>query len=265
MKRAIALALAMLLLGGAVAAADWREGTSPAMPYDGVPEMDLSKQIGYMMFYPQADIPAQNMCQKLCIYLPREDATAGEGVVSLRSEEGKELYSTAMNDEEAVTRRDITEQELDGLMWGGGTCFEIALPKTLELGKTYYVTLDRGCIAAPNGVENPQMNSTDGWRFTLEGEYGVSAMAYRRALAGGRYDERVFSAQAGDEIRFDLVLGGDAVKAVLYGYGDSVDFLTTTYETSCEVTGEVAAPNPSWGVVFLDSEGNELKRIDFTR
>ena len=265
MKRIVACALVMLALCMGTAAAEWMEGTSPSRPYAGVPEVNLDDQLGYMMFYPSEWLPAESACRKLYIYLPRTDVKAGNGAFSLITSEGDEVFSASMDDPDAVAQRDISEKELSGLIWGGGTCFEIMLPRSLELGETYFANLEPGCIVTENGMQSPQieMDGEYSWRFTLEGEYGVSAMTYRRPLPDGSYEDGVLRAQAGDDIRFDLTLGGDAAAAAIYGYADSVDFLVTMIEVSTEVTGEVLTKNPAWGVMFLDAQGNELRRVEF--
>lgn len=263
MKRIAAMALAILMLcAGMAQAAEWPEGTSPSKPYTGEPELNLEEQLGYIMFYPAADLSAENACQRLYVYLPRQDVQAGEGELYLFTDEDGQIWKTAMNDSDVVTVREISEAELEGLLWGGGACFEIRLPRTLELGKTYYVNMTRGCIVTENGVENPQIGG-QAWTLLAEGEYGVSGMEYRRPLRNGSYEEQIAHPEIGDEIRFDLVLGGDAVIAALYRYNGSVDFLTTTFVASCEVIGEVTAENPIWGVMFLDAEGKELNRVEF--
>ena len=263
MKRWIALTLALLLFTGTAGAAEWIDGTSPGKPYQGMPEIDLNERMGYMVFYPGKDIPVANACQRLYIYLPREDVQAGDGILYVFTEEDGEIWSTPMTSAEAVTRRPMTEAELDGLLWGGGLCFEILLPRTLDLGQTYYVNITRGGLVTDGGLENPQIGGSDAWRFTLEGDYGVSGMEYRRPLADGSFMEALPDPQVGDEIRFTLTLGGDAARAVLYGRSGSVDFLTTMLTESGEVTGTVTSANPTWGVQFLDAQGNELNRVDF--
>lgn len=97
----------------------------------------------------------------------------------------------------------------------------------------------------------------------MAGDYGVSGMSYRRALDNGKYDEAVTDPQAGDEIRFDLVLGGDAVKAVIRCDNGPVDFITQTYDASGEIVGEVTADSPAWSVVFLGADGAEINRVNF--
>lgn len=263
MKRIIAWALVMVLaMTGTALAAEWENGLSPSKPYSGEPEVDLETKLGYVMFYPQADMPVESACQRLYIYLPREDVMAGDGTLYLFTDEDGEVWSVAMNDTEAITQRSINEAELIGLLWGGGTCFEVRLPRSLELGKTYYANMTRGCIVAENGVENPQIGET-AWKFAVKGDYGVSGMEYRRLLANGSYEEQILSPEIGDEIRFDLVLGGDATMAAIYKYNDSVDFVTTTFTESCEVIGEVTSENLVWGMIFMDAEGKVLNRVEF--
>lgn len=263
MKKIAVLVLAMLLLStGMAESIEWREGLSPSKPYDGVAEIDLSKQMGYMMFYPSADMKIENACQRLYIYLPREDVEIGEGTFYLCTESDGVVFKTEMGNADAVSQRAIDENELVGLLWATGTCFEIQLPKTLELGKTYFVNMTRGCILTENGIESPEIGGTDTWAFTVEGDFGVSSMQYCRQTAGG-YEEGLTKPMVGDEIRFDLTLGGEAATAIVYGYGGSVDFLPTAYDASGEVTGTVTAENPVWGVLFLDAEGNALGQVQF--
>ena len=262
MKRIAALLLAALVLCMGAAQAEWADGTSPARPYENEPEIDLNEQIGYMMFFPRTGNAIKYACQRLYIYLPREDVKAGDGTFYLLNEEDGEVWRTEMTNAEAITQRSINEAELEGLIWGSGTCFEIKLPKTLELGKRYFVNMTRGCIVADNGVENVQIGGTDSWAITVEGDFGVSGMEYRRAQFGG-YEEQLLTPQAGDEIRLDVVLGGDAAVASIYRHNDSVEFEQTTFTTSCEVTGEVVSEDVSWGVMFLDAEGNVIGRVEF--
>lgn len=259
MKKWIAVILAMVLLcAGMAQAAVWADGKGPSKPYSNVPEVNLNQNIGYMMFYPSAFLPVQHACQRLFIYLPREDVKAGDGMIYLYTQEDGEVWSSVMNNVVSITQRPITEEELAGLMWGGGTCFEIKLPKTLDLNKYYYVNLARNCIVTENGsVDNPEVGGTDNWGFIVGGMYGVSGMEYLRD------GETALFPMAGDTIRFNLELGGDAVSAVLFAYNDSVSFLNTMYTQSTEVSGSVLTGSPAWGVMFLDAEGNEIDRVEF--
>ena len=266
MKRLMVLVLVVLMLcAGMAQAAEWREGLSPSQPYVGVRPVDLDEHMGYMMFYPSAKMQAENACQRLFIYLPREDVKVGNGTLYLCVEgESTPIWSTVMTNAEAVEQREITEEELTGLLWGGGTCFEILLPKSLEFGKNYFVNMTRDCIVTTDGkLDNPEVGGTEAWGFTLQGEYGVGGMEYRRPAPDGSYVDGIMKPQAGDEIRFDLVLGGNATMAVIYGYNDSVDFDVTSFDESGEVVGSVMTEYPMWGVMFLDAQGQEVDRVEF--
>ena len=265
MKKAIALLLLVLLMFAGVAqAAEWSEGTTPSQPYLGVPEVDLSKDFGYLMLYPNEILSAEHFCQRLFIYTPREDVEASDANFYLCSEENPNgaIWSTAMNNTDVITVRPITEAELIGLLWGGGTCFEVFLPETLVLGQSYFVNMEEGCIVSHDGVKSPTIGGVDSWSFSLDGEYGISAMQYRRPH-GRSYEEGVLNPKAGDEVRFDLVLGDTAEMAVIYRGNDSVDFEETTYDQNGEVIGYVTGENPVWGVLFMDNLGNQVDRIEF--
>lgn len=267
MKRIVAWILAALALcAGAAQAAEWADGLGPSMPYKDMPAVNLEEKLGYMMLYPRQGNAVENACDRLYIYLPREDVKAGDGTFYLLNEAEGLIWSTAMDDPEAVTQRALTEEELDGLLWGGGTCFEIGLPRSLELGKPYFVNMTAGCVVTQTGVTNPQIGGTDSWAFTVEGEYGVSALEYLRPAQGG---EPVLRPATGDTIRFDLTLGGEAAIASLYDLTGAIDFLTTTMTESGEVVGEIAGDvQPGeliWGVVFLDGDNQVLRRVEFRK
>ena len=259
MKKWIAIVLAMLVAcAGMAQAAEWAEGKSPAKPYSNLPEIDLNRNIGYMVFTPSAIMPIQYACQRLFIFLPREDVKAGDGKLHLYSNEDGEVWSTVMTNAVAVTQRPITEEELVGLLWGGGTCFEIKLPKTLDLGKFYYVNLDEGCLVTEDdGLKNLAVTGDTNWAFSVGGAFGVSGMEYLRGV------ETALVPMSGDTIRFDLQLGGDAVSAVLISYNDSVSFYNTKYTQSTEVTGSVINGSPAWAVRFLDAYDNVIEEVVF--
>lgn len=263
MKKVCALILALMLCAGIAQAEGWQGDLSPARPYTGLPEVNQSENFGYMMFYPNEVMSAANGCARLFLYVPREDVKIGSGTFYLYTEEDGEVLQFAVENEGAVIQREIDSVELDAMLWGGGTCFEFVLPRSLELGKTYFANMTRGCLVTEDGVDSPELGGADAWRFDVTGAYGVSGMEYRHPFIDGSYEEGVQSPKAGDEIRFDLVLGGDAVTAVVYGYDASVDFKETTIESEGEVVGRVNAENPQWGVVFLDAQGNAIGQVEF--
>ena len=263
MKKACALILALLLCVGLAQAEGWRDDLSPAKPYKGVPEVNLSEEFGYMMFYPNEDLSVQYGCGRLFFYVPREDVQIGSGTFYVYTEEDGEILHFAVDAEGAVVSRSLSSEELDAMMWGGGTCFEFVLPRSLDIGKTYFVNMTRGCLVTEGGVDSPELGGNDAWRFAVEGAFGVNAMEYRRPLSNGDYEEGVQRPVAGDEIRLDVVLGGDAVSAVPYGYDGSVDFELTAITADGEVIGTVTAENPQWGIIFLDAQGNALGQVEF--
>lgn len=259
MKRIMALALALVLLTIGVqmaAAEEW----SSSKPYGGVPEIDLTQKLGYMVFYPNESMAPEGLCDRLYIYLPRDDVQAGDGLLLLYTAAG-EVWRTRMNDESCVTLRPLTAGEMDSLMWKAGVCFEIALPRSLTIGESYTVNLEKGCIVAGE-VTNVQIGGKDAWTFEVKGDYGMNAIEYRRLQPNGKYEEMITAPQAGDEIRFDLVLGGQVVAASLYSNG-TVSFQPNYLTESGEVTGIVTGESPSWGVIFLDANGNVVSQADF--
>ena len=264
MKRLIALCLALMLLYAVPAsAAQWPEGRSASKPYAGSPEADFTKTVGYMMFYPRTGVEVVGGLRTLFVYLPREDVKAGDGELTLRSDEDKATWTVAFSDTDHVRQRDMIEEELVGLMWGGGTCFEITLPVSVSLNRHYYVDLGRDCIISnDNTVSNPELPGEKSWYFSTEADYGVSEMEYRRALSSGGYDSGIVAPQAGDEIRLDVVLGGEATMAVLYQY-KGADFGQTTFMESGEAIGTVTAEDPDWGVLFFNASGEQVGVVQF--
>ena len=264
MKKSIALVLVMLLCATfTMAAAEWEAGTSPSKPYERVPEVNLNEKIGYMFFYPNEEMEMVGGGRTLYIYLPRQDVEAGDGTFYLMAEGDGEIWRTSFQGS-GVNRREMTEYELTSLMWGSGTCFEITVPKSLELGKTYFANLGEGCLKVTGSdVRNLTIGDTDSWRFSVTGDYGVNLMEYRRPLnAEGEYENEVTAPQAGDEVRFDIVLGGEATAAALYSDGDAVSFDSLLIENSGEVVGKVNSANPTWGIVFLNAQGEAIMELE---
>ena len=245
MKRIITFILLFTLCLGTALASEWQEGLGPGKPYRAVPEVDLSERLGYMVFYPSQALPAKNMCRTLSIYLPREDVRIGHGTIDLYAADKKNpVLRIAMNDADI---RPMNAAELAALQWGSGTCCEIHLPRSLELGKAYYVQMSQGCFVTESGLSSPAITQRSAWSFTLSGEYGV----------GGITDSPA------NEISFDLVLGGEAASAALYSRDASVDFPRVFFDQSSHVTGHVTGDHPAWGVIFFDAEGQTIDQFEF--
>ncbi len=271
MKRWMAAMLVMALLTPAALAAEWQAGRSPAKPYAGLPEVNLEETLGYIMFYPNRKMSCPHNCHSLQVYLPRRDVKAGSGMFYLCSQENGEEARYAFDDAEHVALRDMTAEELDSLLWDDGVCFEIRLDTPLRMNAAYFVNLEENCIVTEDGkIGNVTIGGTDSWAFETNAEYGMENLVYRRLLpdqedveeAEKEY-ETLPGPETGAEIAFDLVLGGEAKVAALYGLNDSVEFETITFTESATVTGTVLADDPAWGVIFLDEAGNELWSEDF--
>lgn len=375
MKRiALMAALAMMVTVMPVQAAEWKEGLGPQQPYAGVPEVDLTQTMGYIMLYPRDKMPAEHFCDSLNIYLPREDIVRGTGELHLYDDEG-EVYAVSFADESQVQILSLTEEEMNGLVWGGGTNISIKLPVSLEMKKNYYVLMDEGCFTASNGsVVSLPVNKEGAWAPVVNGDFGVENLAYRKEVAvvadaatdaaaeaaaagtsgpseataisvnilpeanagegtqtsgstttttggmdaaamsaasssqaqgggtasattGSGFDAAAMSAASssqaqggdaataaaagtstdadteaseeelgevtmrpvkGDTMTLDIVIGGDAVSAVLYSENGSVLFDRQEVKSSAPVTGQILDNDVSWGIVFLNADGDVL-------
>ena len=278
MKKLVAMLLACLLCVTVACAAEWPEGLSPAKPHPLKDEINLDESMGYIMLFPNMKLPVERFCDVLEIYLPREDLERGEGNIKLCDETG-ELISISFTDETRVELRPLEDAELPRY-WGGGTCVEVRLPVSLRFETNYYVLMDEGCFTASDGkVKNPPITSNEAWQPVLLGDFGVSGLYYcaPREEAEAPDDEAEDAAateapaeeaeivpkdtpEVGDEIHFDLVLGGDAKMAVVFSENDSVFFETQQYTESCSVTGKVTKDELDWGVVFLDENGDLVQQ-----
>ena len=177
MKKLAALILICVLFVSTAYAAEWTDGRSAAQPYAGVPEVNLDETMGYIMLFPRAKMPAQNYCDVLEIYLPREDLVLGEGSLTLCNAEG-ELEKISFADSERVELRPLEEPELEGLMWGGGMCIEVHLIKSLSFDENYYILMDDGCFTAAEGkLQSLAITSNEAWVPVITGDYGVSGLS----------------------------------------------------------------------------------------
>lgn len=261
------LVLVLCLAIAPAYAAQWSEGRSAAQPYAGVPEVKLDQTMGYMIFYPSARMPAERFCDSLTIYFPREDIALGKG--TLRLMDGtEEVLALNCADDRIVTIHSMTEGELDGLMWGGGTAAVFHLPISLELGKEYGVELDQGAVAVQRGrVVSPPVHGVKQWAPKLEGEYGVSKLYYM----GGEYvdEEGILQSaplrdwpRSGDTVHLTIALGGEAKRAVIYDPAGTMTFDRMEYTETTEVTGTVGDEMGDWGVIFQDEAGEVLNVVE---
>ena len=70
-----------------------------------------------------------------------------------------------------------------------------------------------------------------------------------------------FQAEVGDWVTFDLVLGGEAVAAVIFSDNGSVEFPHTEYTESMTLRGKVINDEVNWGIVFLSEDGDLLSTV----
>lgn len=276
MRKLTALILACMLLTAPAFAAKWAPGCGPEKPYEGSVEVDLSAVFGHILKFPQAKFPVEHFCDVLEIYTPREDVALGEGTLRLFDENG-EVTSVSFADPDAVELRKLEESELNGLIWGSGMCVEIHLPVSLKLNGYYYVTMDKGCMTAADGaVQSPMVDDRDlkdskgnivkGWQPVVTGEWGISGLYYSAPAEAAEGENAPEDApveyktkpEVGDTITFDVVLGGEAVAAVIFSENGSVKFDTPEYEESATAVGTVIGEDVDWGVVFLDEDGQVI-------
>lgn len=301
-KKLIALLLAGMMMAAPVSAAEsgaeaaavpeWGEGKGPAHPYTGVPEVDLDKTMGYVMLYPRVKMPAEHFCDILEMYLPREDVVLGDGKLTLYDKDG-EVFSTSFADADYVKIRDISTEELTGLMWGGGVCIDVYLPVSLRLNDEYYVQMEKGCFSASDGkVVSLPIETKDAWQPLVTGDFGISSLAYtvgnRNSADAGTISAAEAAAavetgtesgaseaaasveytrqpKTGDRIRFDLTLGGDAASAIVFSDNGSVYFDPVEFTESCTVTGYVMQDDVSWGIEFVNKDGDILDILDMSK
>ena len=286
MKKWIALILVCVLcMGTAALAAEWAEGLSPAKPSNLKPEVDLTKSVGYWLFYPRTGLTADNFCDVLEIYLPNPDIALNEGTVTLWNADG-EVCVMDVKDPQQAELRDLEESELEATHWGSGKCLEIHLPISLKFDENYYVTMDEGILTSNGGkVKSMPIPYSDKveiteqyWTPAVSGDYGISGLYYTAPAATaeegiveeGEAAEEEAAAPApkynpgkGDAISFDVVLGGDAKYAVMNSENGSVYFETLEYAETGHVDGTITGDDMNWGVVFLDENGEVLDYISF--
>lgn len=277
----LALLLASALAAVPVPAAEWGEGLSPSKPYSGVPEVNLEETMGYIMLYPRTKMPGDHFCDVLEMYLPREDIVRGSGELRLYNEADELVSTSHFENEDEVEIRALGEEELKGLMWGGGTCVSARLPVSLELGKNYYVLMDEGCFTAANGaVKSLAIRSHDAWQPVVNGDFGIENLSYRagtdlppestaempadepsesEAAAALEEAEITLTPKKGDTLVFDVVIGGECTSAVAYSDDGSVNFDQLEFTSSGRAVGHITGDDAvTWGVVFLNADGDVL-------
>lgn len=287
MKRLFALILVCVLcLGSAALAAEWGEGLSPAKPYQGAREIDLTKQFGYWVFYPSqmqnGKMYAKRFCDVLEVYMPDPNVALGKGTATLWDADNQPVCVIDFSNPDQVQLRDMEEQELENLIWGSGVCLEMFLPISLAFDTEYYVTFEKGVLTTNGGKVECQFIPYDEskpvleqyWSPMLSDDFGIGSLYYCAAPeeaeeeeteeAEAAADEPKYNPVKGDILNFDVVLGGEAVVAVMYSENDSVYFETMEYDASGHVTGVITDDDVRWGVVFIDADNNVLLNMDMS-
>ena len=280
MKRilAICLALALCVMAPAAFAAEWPEGLGPQKPYSGTPEVDFNETIGYMMLKPRNGESVMPGNVTLKIFLPRADVQTGSGLLFLHSEKGGVVEEVSI-EPETMKARPMTEKELEAMLWGCGTAFEVTLQNPLQPNQNYFVQMSEGCISSEEyDVASPAIAGRDSWTFNTNSDNIIEDLIYIREVEGSEQPEKVKDVQPGDKAVFEIVFGEGAVAAALFCDAGSIDALETYFqkvipvepaegeepEEIAPVMAEIIFPEAGeikWGVAFLDANGKLVYEI----
>ncbi|NLF29243.1 MAG: hypothetical protein GX592_15230 [Clostridiales bacterium] len=250
--RILAIMMALALLGGALtsaeSAATWSNGQSPQQPYKGVPPVDLTKKLGYMVLDPLNNENVDTAINSLIIYLPRTDVQAGDGALRLYEKGVKApIQEVSFADSARVTVAPIDADTLAWLFWESGVQFTVAIDNSLDGDKTYTASLDPNCIVAPEyGVGNSELNGAKGWTFTTKVTSGV--LKLKRS---GQAIPRV-----GDSVAVEVRMGEGAASAMIFSGSDALTSEDEPLTQSGTLTGHYAKEGPvDWGVALMDASG----------
>ena len=275
MKKLIALILVCVLCAASAYAAEWAEGLSPSKPMESKPEIDLTKKFGYWILYPayaNEKMHAKRFCDVLEIYMPDPGVALGEGTAALWNADGK-VCTMDFSNPDQVELRQMEETELNWLRWGSGVCVTIHLPISMKIGEEYYVTMDKGALTTNNGkvlcqpmIYYEKASTTEQyWSPYLEDDFGISSLYYSAPAGEFEDDEEEdktpepkYNPVKGDTINFDVVVGGDAVAAVMISENDSVQFDIVQCTETTHVTGTIVGDDMNWGVVFVDANDEPI-------
>ncbi len=256
MKKFFIVCLAVMLLCSNAFAATWADGLSPQKPYSGTPEVDFNETIGYMMFYPINGSNVVGGENVLSIFMPREDVVAGEGILYLHTKEDGLVEEIAINADTMIARP-MNEEELEAMLWGCGTVFEITLAQPLEINRNYIVQLTEGSIVSPDyEAVSPAIAGENAWTFDTKTANYIEKLTYVRLVEGQDKPEDVENVLVGDTAKFNIVIG-DAAYAVVYCDAGLIvpaaNYFTETTETTINFP---ANGTVEWGVAFFDAENN---------
>ena len=263
---AIMLALLMLVPCAQASEGTWAEGLSPQKPYSGSKEVDFNESIGFILLMPFNGSYTNPGHLKLTVALPRTDiALDGEGIISVYSK-SEGLLEEIRLDSEKVTFREMTEEELEYLIWGCGSVIEIETGVQMEANRVYYVHMTEGCIYSEEyGTKSDAVENDYEWTFTTEVLNYVDEITYYRTVEGYAEPQVVESVQVGDEAKLSVVIKDHGVSAAVFCDAGSIIPDQTFFAES----GETMIKFPSggdvvWGVKFFNEYGKVIYSMDYT-
>lgn len=253
-KLALFLIAALLLTAPGLGEAGpvWSNGQSPAQPYKGVPPVDLSKKLGYMVLDPLNNSNADGALDTLRIYLPRTDVRAGDGALRLYDAgSGMAIEEIRFSDEARVAANPIEAEALGWLYWESGVCFAIRLRNALDIDRAYTVSLEENAIVAPDyAIGNSAMEGRTGWSFTTKADSGVTARQF-----SGEANPKV-----GDTVAVEVKLP-EGMAASIFCRSEAVTAVEGPDAVPGTLTARFNEPGPvDWSVVLL-GEGGELLSV----
>ena len=280
MKKMLVICLALMMVCTTALAAEWLEGLSPEKPYTGKPEVNFDETIGYMMLYPVKGSTVHAGMDVLSVFLPREDVKAASGTITVYDAQSGEAMEIAV-DEASVVARAMTETELDSLLWGSGTVFEVKLPETLEANHDYYVLMSEGWIVSEGyAAVSPAVTADDVWFFNTNVDSAVENMGYFRVIretaeetmpgeeAAVEVTEEEIpeeEVRVGDKVRFSVAAGEQTASCAIFCNSGSIQPELYTFEGDQENSITFSeAGEVEWGILFLDADGKYVGEIVFT-
>lgn len=256
MKRLVVICLAVMLLCANAYAATWADGLGPQKPYLGTPEVDFNETIGYMMLYPtNGDNVNVDELHALKIYLPREDVEVGTGEISVKSK-GIGLVEKIEITAETFVARPMTEEELEQMMWGCGTVFEIAMSKPLQINRDYYIEMSEGAIVSTEyEMVSPKISGRKEWYFNTDTDNYIDKLEYKRLVDGKEKPQKVETVQVGDFAEFDIIMDEETAYAVIFCDAGAIIPAANHFEEGVKTTIDFPVEGTvEWGVAFFDAE-----------
>ena len=267
MKKIFAIVLMLTLVCTSAFAASWLEGLSPQKPYQGNPEVDFNETIGYFMQFPINESTIEPGSLTLTMLFPREDVDVGTGKLVLHSQEDGVVQEVDVETE--LFCRAMDEEELEALLWGCGTAFEVQFREPLEANRHYWIELPKDAIVAPafeNGIT--AISGKKAWTFNTETDNVIEDFSYYRMVEGKeepvalKKDEPIV---AGDTAKLTFKLGEDAKGIAVFCDAGTIVTENFYYEEDGEI--KIAFPSVGevkWGVVFVAENDDTIYAWEYT-